>query len=95
MAFAYKIINGVIVDGILTDGQNSNASWSSKNNGGVWVDSEQPQFIGGLWDEEHGFRPPQPSPDCWWDGNRWVCPPELDLEFVDNPEEEVSPDPEQ
>lgn len=72
--YAYHIENGQVIDGIIVDGINTNAQWATENLGGFWIDSDTPAWIGGFWDEQYGFRPPQPSPDCWWENDRWVCP---------------------
>lgn len=72
--YSYKIENNIVVDGIVVDGENTNAQWAIENLGGFWVDSEILTWIGGTWTEQDGFRPPQPSPDCWWENDRWVCP---------------------
>lgn len=61
--YAYKIDNGLVIDGIVTYGVNSNAQWAMDNLGGFWVDSFTLAWIGGTWDEEHGFQPPYSEPE--------------------------------
>ncbi len=69
MSYAAKIENGVVTEVIL-----GSAEWASTNLDGLWVGSENKIWIGGSWDETHGFRPPQPFPSWIWDNGRWVAP---------------------
>lgn len=55
MTYAYKVIEGVVVDGIVGD-----ADWAIQNLGGFWVPSDELQHIGGLWNDINGFQPPIP-----------------------------------
>lgn len=61
--YAYKIDHGLVVDGIVTDGENTNALWAAENLGGIWIDSSTLAWIGGTWDEVNGFQPPAPTPE--------------------------------
>lgn len=56
--YAYRVENGLVVDGIVVDGLNTNAQWASENLGGFWIDSDTPAWIGGTWNETDGFMPP-------------------------------------
>ncbi len=67
--YAGRIENGVVVDAIV-----GTAEWAIANIGGEWHDSTERIYLPGIWDEEHGFRPPQPFPDCEWIDGEWVCP---------------------
>lgn len=69
MEYAGKVEDGVVVDAIV-----GTAAWAMENLGGVWYNSDKKVPVPGLWDEQHGFRPMQPSPDCWWENDRWMCP---------------------
>lgn len=65
-------------DGVVTQALVGTAEWASNEFGGTWVNSSQKVWIGGTWTEEEGFRPPKPSPDCWWENDQWICPqPEI------------------
>ena len=74
--YAAKVVDGVVVQAIV-----GTAAWAVEHLGGEWRDSPTKVGIGWLWDETHGFRPPQPSPDCQWVDGAWVCPepPEPDV----------------
>jgi hypothetical protein len=54
--YAYRIDNGLVTDGIIVDGANTNAQWAIDNIGGFWVDSATPAWVGGTWDETNGFQ---------------------------------------
>lgn len=56
MIYAYKVENGIVVNGIV-----GNAAWAMEKLGGFWVESETLAWIGGIWDEVNGFQPP-PAP---------------------------------
>ena len=51
--YAYKIENGVVVDGIV-----GTAAWAIDRLGGLWIDSDRKVWVGGTWDETNGFQPP-------------------------------------
>lgn len=55
--YSYKIENGLVIDGTVSDGTCA-AQWLIENFGGTWIDSETPAWIGGTWDETNGFQPP-------------------------------------
>lgn len=78
MSYAAQIEAGIVVQVIVGD-----AEWATEFLGGTWVDSAEKVGIGWTWNEQDGFRPSQPSPDCVWDDETraWDCPPEPDPPF--------------
>lgn len=73
MTYAGEVVDGQTVQAIV-----GTAEWAVENLGGEWHDSENKIPVPGIWDAEHGFRPLQPSPNCWWEDGQWVCSPEFE-----------------
>lgn len=75
MDICVKIENGIVTDSTV----GNDVEWISLVIPGTWVLTESPVSVGWTWDEEYGFRPPQPFPECVWESNMWVCPEETFL----------------
>lgn len=64
----------LIVDGVVADIVVGTSEWAEQNLEGVWRESESKIGVGWMWDENNGFRPPQPYPSWVWDGQTWQAP---------------------
>lgn len=75
MKYAGEVVDGFVVRAVV-----GTAEWAIQNLGGEWHESENKISVPGTWNEQDGFRSLQPSPDCWWENNSWVCPESEDFD---------------